>query len=150
MARIVRKTYQATQAMQLDTYCLVDGQKVAIEFRGGTIQPRINGKYITTDPKVIAQMDADIQRVGANVASYKCIHEEVIDEGWEEPQTGNPSNLLAVPNIQTVTAAREWLINASETGVIKKGITPSMIKNRQDVLKFATDNNVNFLDLPKS
>jgi hypothetical protein len=152
MSKKVQKTYQATSAIQLDTYCLVDGQKVAIEFRGGTITPRRNGIFQTSDPKLIAQLDADIARVGEEVASYKCINITTLEEG-EPGNTGYmPDDLPEknVPDISTVTAAREWLLSASESGEIRKGITPSMIKNRVDVLRIAGENKVNFTDLPKS
>lgn len=143
-----QKTYQSTNAVQLDTYVLVKGKKVLIEFRGGTLDPRWNGTYQTTDPEVIKQLDADIARVGADKASFKCIHEETLLN--DEPvETGEPVTTKEIPDVKTVTAAKEWLLDASEAGIIKRGITSSVIKNRTDVLRIAAENGVTFIDLPK-
>jgi hypothetical protein len=142
-----QKTYQATNYIQLDTYTLVDGKAVLIEFRGGSLEHHRNGIYSTTDPKVMGALDADIKRVGIDKSSFKCIHEEVLINDDE-----NETDVLTdqeVPDIKTVTAAKQWLIEASEQGIIKKGITPSMIKNRTDVLTIAGENKINFIDLPK-
>jgi hypothetical protein len=143
----VQKTYQATQAIQLDTYTLVDGQKRLIEFRGGTYDPRKNGQFNTSDPKVIEALEADIARVGADKCTFKCISTETfIDD--EPAGATEPLDAKEIPGIKTVTAAKAWLLDASEEGIIKKGITSSMVKNRTDVLKIAKANNVTFTELP--
>jgi len=140
-----QKTYECTKAMQLDTYVLVKGVKLPIEFRGGTIEPRKNGTYSVSDVDIIEALDADIARVGSEVASYRCIHEEVLL--LDNPETGPTKQL--VPDIKTVTAAKEWLITASATGIIKEGITSSMIKNRTDVLTICEETGIEFTELPK-
>jgi hypothetical protein len=140
-----QKTYQATNCVQLDTYALVDGKAVLIEFRGGSTDLRRNGIYMTSDLKVIAALDADIARVGADKASFKVIHEEVLLE--DDPITEDLEE-KSIPDIKTVTAAKQWLLDASEAGIITKGITPSMIKNRTEVFKIAGENKVTFTDLP--
>jgi hypothetical protein len=143
-----QKTYQSTRFIQLDTYVLVNGQRVLVEFRGGSIEPiRRNGIFSTSNADLIKQMDADIERIGADRASYKCIHEEVlIDDLPEKDNIVLPER--SVTDIKTVTAARGWLLDASEAGTITKGITSGMIKNRTDVLRIAGENNVKFPDLP--
>ena len=142
-----QKTYEATNAIQLDTYCLVDGKKFLVEFRGGTLDPRKHGRFNTSDPKVIKAMDDDIVRVGPERASYKCVHTETLIDDEAEIEV-EPIPEKIIPGIKTVTKAREWLIEASDQGIIKKGITSSMIKNRTDVLRFAGENKVTFTDLP--
>ena len=139
-----QKTYQATQAVQLDTYVSVNGQKVLIEFRGGTLDPRINGRYQTSNPDIIAALDADIVRVGP-ACTFKCIHEELLIE--DDPLSDDLTE-KEIPGVKTVTAAKTWLVEASEQGIIKKGITAGMIKNRTDVLRIAAENKVTFTELP--
>jgi len=140
-----QKTYQATNYIQLDTYVEVNGARFLVEFRGGSQELNKNGIFSTTDQSVIAAMDADIARVGKDKASFKVIHEEVVLE--DEPFT-EPMEEKAIPDIKTVTAAKAWLVEASEQGIIKKGITSGMIKNRTDVLRIAGENKVTFTDLP--
>jgi hypothetical protein len=144
----IQKTYQSTQAIQLDTYTLVDGQKRLIEFRGGTYDPRKNGQFNTSDPKVIAALEADIARVGADKCTFKCISTETFVDDELEEATTEPLEPKDIPGVKTVTAAKKWLLEASEQGLVKKGITPSMIKNRTDVLKIAGENKVTFTELP--
>ena len=144
-----QKTYQSTQAIQLDTYVRANGQKVLIEFRGGTYDPRKNGLYRTSEPSVIKALDADIERIGPN-CTFKCIHEEVLlEDEAEKSNLKEPLTEKEIPGIKTVTAARGWLVDASFEGIITRGITSSMIKNRTDVLRFAEENKITFTDLPK-
>ena len=139
-----QKTYQSTQSIQLDTNVRINGQIIPIEFRGGTYDPRKNGLYHTSDPDIIAALDADIARVGPN-CTFKCIHEEVLLDDEIEKEVITEKN---IEGIKTVTAARQWLVDASEQGVIQKGITSGMIRNRTEVLKIAGENGVIFTDLP--
>lgn len=139
-----QKTYQATQSVQLDTYVSVNGKAVLIEFRGGTLDPRINGRFQTSNPDIIAALDADIARVGAS-CTFKCVHEEVLIDDDPLMEELDPKE---IPGIKTVTAAKTWLVEASEKGLIKKGITAGMIKNRTDVLAIAAENKVTFTELP--
>jgi hypothetical protein len=141
-----QKTYQSTQAIQLDTYVMINGQRTLIEFRGGTYDPRKHGLYRTSDPDIIKALDADIQRVGAAVCTFKCVHEETL---IDDDPIHEPLEEKSIPDIKTVTAAKAWLIDASEQGIIKKGITPGMIRNRTDVLTIARENAVTFTDLPQ-
>jgi len=142
-----QKTYQSVHYVQLDTYLKVKGQRTLIEFRGGTLEPKRNGTYNCTDPDVIEALDANIKRIGPR-CSYKCIHEEILlEDDSPKKKTGN-AVIRDVPAINTVTAGREWLINASISGQIEEGITPSMIKNRTDVLRIAEENGIRFIDLP--
>lgn len=139
-----QKTYQATQSIQLDTYVLINGKAFLVEFRGGTLDPRISGRFQTSDPDVIAALDADIARVGPS-CTFKCIHEEVLIEDETLTEGLEPKE---IPGIKTVTATKSWLVEASEQGIIKKGITAGAIKNRTDVLRIAAENKVTFTELP--
>lgn len=139
-----QKTYQSTQAVQLDTYVSINGKAVLIEFRGGTLDPRINGRFQTSNPDIIAALDADIARVGAG-CSFKCIHEELLLEDDPLVEGLDPKE---IPGIKTVTAAKEWLVEASATGLITKGITEGMLRNRTEVLRAAAENKVTFTELP--
>jgi len=142
----VQKTYQSIEFMQFDTAVMVNGQKVLLEFRGGSLDPKRNGTYQTNDPGVIVAMDATIKRAG-KACGFECIHEDIaiIDE-----DDNKVKNLTEVPGITTVTAARQWLLEASEKKEIAEGITAGMIKNRTDVLRIADENNIKFVDLPTS
>jgi len=144
-----QKTYQSVHFVQLDTYLKVKGQRTLIEFRGGTLEPKRNGTYNCTDPDIIEALDANIKRIGQK-CSYKCIHEEILFEDDSPQKKKGNSVMRDVPEINTVTAGREWLINASAEGQIEEGITPSMIKNRTDVLRIAEENGIRFVDLPVS
>ncbi len=78
-----RKTYQSIHFIELDTYIMVGGHKKLIQFRGGSLKPRINGRYTTDDPKEIEVLDKDAKRPGI---SFKLIHsEEIPDKVTEEP-----------------------------------------------------------------
>lgn len=143
-----QKTYQATQAIQLDTYVEVKGGKRLIEFRGGTLNPRRNGLFSTSTPEIMDALDADIKRVGPG-CTFKCIHEEILLDD-DAPVKSNKIHLggLDVPGVKTVTAARTWLVDASFEKKIEEGITSSMIKNRTDVLRIAEEHGIVFTELP--
>lgn len=160
-----RKVYQATLYQYLDTYVEVNGQKTLIQFRGGTLQPRLNGKFATDDPNVIAALDADIKRLGAK-ASFKCIHSEEIPDPKEEnapvkstapqsaapqveppaaddvPAGDNAAPIVEIPGITTVQAAKEFLLEK-----YPEDVKISHLPNKEAVLKVAAEKRIKFVDL---
>lgn len=159
-----RKVYQAVNYQYLDTYVMVRGQKTLIQFRGGTLSPKMNGKYSTDDPDVIAALDEDIKRSGSR-ASFSCIHTEGSPDSEEvkkadapkaeEPKKeapegdGNPPDddpelpvYVEVPGITTVQAAKEYLLDR-----FKDEVKISHLANKEAVIKVATQKYVKFIDL---
>jgi hypothetical protein len=155
----LRKTYQSIQYIQLDTYVVVNGQKVLVQFRGGSLQPRTFGKFNTDNQELIAAMDMD----SGNGKSFKCIHSEEI----ESPVIEDPKPLVikeapapkpevtevpeekqaevkpftSVPGITTVQAAKQYMADTF-------GIALSKMPNGAAVKKQAEANKVKFPDLP--
>lgn len=158
-----RKVYQATNYQYLDTYVEVKGQKTLIQFRGGTLQPRLNGKFATDDPDVIAALDADINRLGAK-ASFKCIHSEEIPGPKEEnapvkstapqsaaplgepvkdaPAGDNAAPIAEIPGITTVQDAKEYLLDK-----FADSVKISHLPNKDAVQKVAAEKRIKFVDL---
>lgn len=157
-----RKVYQAVSYQYLDTYVMVNGQKVLVQFRGGTLSPRMNGKFSTEDPDVIAALDADLNRLGSN-ASFKCIHSEEIPDaegvkkadapkaeepkkeapdGDGKPPASDPIPATEVPSITTVQAAKEYLLQQ-----FPDELKVSHLQNKEAVLKVAAEKLLKFTDL---
>lgn len=100
----IRKTYQSIHFIELDTYIMMGGHKKLVQFRGGSLKPRINGRYSTDDPKEIEVLDKDAQRSGA---SFKCIHSE-----------GTPDQVTVKkeqPSKPSVTAKTEPVASEQDT-----------------------------------
>ena len=162
-----RKTYQSIHFIELDTYIMVNGHKKLIQFRGGSLKPRINGRYSTSDPAEIEVLDKDVKRAGA---SFKCVYqEEIPDKVITKPeQTGEASikdkpvekkqepeefkdqddNVLpesigvkTVPDITAVQDARKYLVANVE------GLTLSKLPNITAVKNAAAKNNIVFPNL---
>lgn len=156
-----RKVYQAVDYQYLDTYVMVNGQKTLIQFRGGTLSPKMNGKYSTDDPAVIAALDGDIKRSGSR-ASFTCIHTEELPDadGAKKPKVvpipdsgapagdGNPPDgdhklpVTEIPGIETVQAAKEYLLDK-----FKDEVKISHLTNKEAVIKVAAQKNIKFTDL---
>lgn len=150
----LRKTYRSLVYKDLDTYVMVNGQKVLIQFRGGSLQPAINGIFATSDPDLIRALDKD----RGNGTSFKCIHVD----GKEEPEPRKPetqktkepenkgddedqdkdSELKEVPGISTLQDARNYLLANVE------GLKPSQVNNTGQVRACAAKNGITFPDLP--
>ncbi|HBE43700.1 MAG TPA: hypothetical protein DDW27_21400 [Bacteroidales bacterium] len=157
----IRKTYQSIHYIELDTYIMVDGHKKLIQFRGGSLKPRINGKYTTNDPKEIEVLDKDVQRPGA---SFKCIHSEGTPDKVAKPKpemtevskTEGPDEFKdqdedkqvgsvgykTIPEVKTVQDARKYLAANVE------GLTLSKLPNATAVKNAAAKNNILFPNLP--
>jgi len=143
----MRKVYQSVHFLQLETNIVVDGKRVAIKFSGESFQPRIPGKFDTSDPKLIAAMDADIKRAGSK-AAYRC----VLSEGDSKAKSPENDNLVNEPpagnedftkakEVNTLQEAKEYLIKNVE------GITASRIPNKQAVINAARQNKIEFPNL---
>jgi len=91
MARF-RKTYQSKHFQLLDTYVKVKGEKLQILFRGGSLKPKVNGKYTTEDQDIIAVLDADLSKPGC---AYTCIQSEKLPE--PAGKTGAPAKPAPEP-----------------------------------------------------
>lgn len=147
---MTRKVYQSIHYQTLDTYAMVNGAETLIQFRGGTLQPQINGKYSTSNPSVIAAMDAGL----VEGAAYKCISVETTPD---EPElTSKPgfkadalnvkdsqdeNGFTEVPGITTIQAAKEYLVANVE------GLTLSRLPNGNTIKSVAAANRIKFTDL---
>jgi hypothetical protein len=144
-----QNTYIALENIQFDTYVMVGSNRVLIQFRGGTLEPRRNGTFTTNDPKLIEAMDKDS---GIN-KTFKLFHSDVVLTE-EVPAPGSQEDRkdwLKVEGTTTVQKAKDWLINASknkEHGV-KDGLLSSQIANKSTVLALAEEFHIEFVDLPK-
>ena len=161
----VRKIYQAIEFRTLDTYQMVGGNKMRIEFRNSSPAPNARGQYTTEDPDVIAAME----KSASFNTTYKCIHTETVgdpepaprtkaapkiqesgpDEGTgegndeagkENPNAGAGDGVTEVPGITTIQAAREYLVKNCEGNASK-------LPNGTAVKKFAAEKKINFVDL---
>lgn len=164
----IRKTYQSIHFIELDTYIMVSGHKKLIQFRGGSLKPRINGRYSTSDPAEIEVLDKDAKRPGA---SFKCVYqEETPDKVITKPQDQSEEILVkdkpaekkqepeefkdqdddvsaasigikTVPEIASVQDARKYLVANVE------GLTLSKLPNITAVKNAAAKNNIVFPNL---
>lgn len=144
-----QNTYIALENIQFDTYVTVGSNRVLIQFRGGSLEPRRNGTFTTNDQKLIEAIDKDS---GMN-KTFKLLHSDVVLED-EIPSPGSKEDRkdwLKVEGTKTVQAAKEWLLDASKKGEhgVKEGLLSSQITNKSTVLKLADEFHIEFVDLPK-
>lgn len=153
----IRKTYRSLVYKELDTYVLVDGIKRLIQFRGGSLQPRINGIYVTEDPKVIKAMDTD----SGNGASFICIREEFVkeentDKTDKAPDKNKKSekalkedlivgpdkelNIEEVPGINNLQDARNYMLSRFDD------LKPSQLNNTNMVKSQAAKKGIKFTE----
>lgn len=159
----IRKTYQAIRYQFLDINVMVGGKRTLIQFRGGTLRPKINGKYSTNDPAVIEALD---KRAGK---SFRCIRTEgspdvkkdevkskapsatKAQEGNKESevtvdpsdQTETGKSLKEVIEVTTMQEAREFLVSSVE------GMSPGKLPNNQAIKNAAVKNGFSFPNLPQ-
>jgi len=141
----IRKTYRSLVYKELDTYVLVDGVKRLIQFRGGSLQPRINGIYVTEDPKVVEAMDSD----RGNGTSFVCIRSEGESEPAEKKKTVKPAekkkepgeDLEEVPGITNLQDARNYMLSRYED------LRPSQLNNTIMVKAQAVKKGIKFTEL---
>lgn len=141
-----RKVYRSLVYKDLDTYIVIDGVKTLIQFRGGSLQPPINGIYVTQDPKVIKAMDSD----RGNGTSFICIASEG-EEGPEEdvkaevkkekPQVFDQPQMKQVPGIFTIQDVKEYLLKNID------GLKPVQMPNAKSVENMAAKHGLVFPDL---
>jgi hypothetical protein len=139
----IRKTYRSLVYKELDTYVLVDGVKRLIQFRGGSLQPRINGIYVTEDPKVIEAMDSD----RGNGTSFVCIRSE--GEPDEKKKTVKPvekkkepvEDIEEVPGITNLQDARNYMLSRFQD------LRPSQLNNTIMVRAQAVKKGIKFTEL---
>lgn len=157
----MKRIYQSKHYQELDTYVSVNGTKRLVQFRGGSLKPKVNGKFSTTDPALIAAMDKDAARPGA---SYKVILKEddpapapVKEDPAppappapepEDPETPpkdttdeNPKTLSA-EDVKTFHQARKFLTENIE------GLTNGMLPNMIAIKEMAAKHNIVFPNLP--
>ena len=144
----MRKVYRSLIYKTLDTYIMVDGQKTLIEFRGGTLQPPINGIFVTDNPNVIKAMDKD----SGYGTSFTCISSEgdpkpekapprgpVLKE--EVPKTPEVIEKKTVPGITNIQEAKEYLLKNIE------GLKLANMPNTKSVKNLMVKNGFEFPDL---
>lgn len=157
-----RKVYRSLVYKDLDTYIVVNGNKVRIEFRGGSLQPPINGIFVATDPDVIRAIDKDsgLGRSFICISSEGEPDPEPKDEDFDEdepeeepvkkpakkttpkpPVLETPPEAKLVEGVTTIQDAREYLLKNIE------GLKPQNIPNPKSVENLAAKNGIVFPDL---
>ena len=138
----MRKTYRSLVYKDLDTYVMVNGQKTLIQFRGGSLQPPINGIYVSDDPVVIEAMDKD----RGNGTSFICILSEgAVEAPKAEPKKATEEDpqeeLQKVFGITNLQDAKNYLLKNIE------GLTLSKMPNAASVKNVAAKNGIKFPEL---
>jgi hypothetical protein len=139
---MTRKTYQSLTYQTLSMYVLVNGQKRLVQFKGGTLKPKMNGKYITDDPQMIAALDTD----SANGKMFKCIAVETNDEAKEPTEdqpvaTEDPKDVIKVTGIKTAQSARDYLLQNIPD------LSSTKLPNLTTIKEVAAANSIKFVDL---
>lgn len=130
---MITKTYQAIGYQTMDMYVDVNGKRVLITFRGGSLQPKINGTFQTSDP--------DLQKVLEKDTARDILFQEIGSFDDEATDTTKTSEETIVEGITTVQAAREWLLSNVP------GVTQATLPNKTALLAFASQNKIVFKDL---
>lgn len=142
-----RKVYRSLVYKDLDTYIMVDGVKTLVQFRGGSLQPPINGIFVTQDPAVIKAMDKD-RGLGT---SFVCIASDGEPDPEDEdekpkirkeaPKVFDAPQMKNVPGIFTLQDVREYLLKEIE------GLKPAQMPNAKSVENLAAKHGFVFPDL---
>lgn len=137
------KTYRSLVYKDLDIYIVVNGIKTLTEFRGGSLQPPINGIFSTSNPAYIEAMDKD----SSNGIAFICVR----SEGVPEPPKTEPKNekkvtqttveKKTIPGITNLQEAREYLLKNI------KGLTMANMPNAKSVTNLAEKHGFEFPDL---
>jgi hypothetical protein len=138
----LRKTYRSLIYKDLDTYVMVNGTKRLITFRGGSLQPPINGIFVADDPDLIKAMDND----RGNGTSFICVQtsgspEKAKSEALKAVQTEAPVEKTQIQGIKTLQEAKEFLL------VNVEGLKAAQMPNSKSVLNQAAKNGFEFPDL---
>ena len=145
----MKRIYQSKHYQELDTYVNVNGTKRLIQFRGGSLKPKVNGKFTTTDSALIAVMDKDATRPGA---SYKVIFKEndtapvpspePEPAPKKDPEPEKDAKSITAEDVKTFHQARKFLIENIE------GLTNGMLPNMIAIKETAAKHNITFPNLP--
>jgi hypothetical protein len=152
----MRKIYRSIVYKDLSTYVMVNGQKTLVQFKGGSLQPPVNGTYVTDDPDMIRALDKD----NGNGKTFRCIHSEGEPLPEEKPQVTvkveaatmkvkpeaiptieKEAKEKEVPGIKTLQQAKEYLLKNIE------GLSPSQMPNAASVKNQAAKHGIKFIDL---
>jgi len=130
---MITKTYQALKFQTYDMYTMVDGRRVLVAFRGGSLRPQINGTFQTSDPKLQEALKKDTSN-GITFREIGSFDDEatVVEQEFEE---------TTVPGITTVQAARDYILSHIE------GLSASSMPNKTIVMAVAQQNKYVFPDL---
>jgi hypothetical protein len=155
----LRKTYQAIGFKTFDTYELVKGQKVLIQFRSASHLPNSKGQFTTSDPDLIEAMDNS----SSYGISFTCVRTDEIegpavrsikvdeptptpapaptfDDDEESDLAPEKVGITKVADITTIQAARDYLVK-------NHGAVASKLPNGPAVKKFAAERKIEFIDL---
>jgi len=132
---MITKTYQALNYQTYDMYVNLDGKSFLIPFRGGSLRPKINGTFQTSDPA----LQEVLQKDTSNGVSFK----EINSFDDEEPIVKSDTDIIEVPGITTVAAAKDYLLSHID------GLSAASLPNKTAVLAIAEQNNYVFTDLSK-
>lgn len=146
-----RKTYRSLVYKDLDTYVMVNGVKTLVTFRGGSLQPPINGIFVASDPDLIRAMDKD----SSNGISFTCVNVSGTPDqpkGKVEPKAEKtvvekevkvevPGEKLQVTGIKTIQEAKEFLL--ANVG----GLKAAQMPNGKAILNQAAKNGFEFPEL---
>jgi len=143
----MRNVYRSLIYKTLDTYIMVDGIKTLIEFRGGSLQPPINGIFVTDNPNVIKAMDKD----SGYGTSFICISSEGDPELLKVPKRTTPVKETpkvpeviekkTIPGITNLQEAKEYLLKNIE------GLKLANMPNTKSVKNLMVKNGFEFPDL---
>lgn len=153
----IRKVYQSTRFTQDDYYINVNGTRTLVKFVGGSLQPRINGKFSTSDPVLIKAIESS----NGYGVDFKCIQSQdlpdpvvkskapafkapsVVETGNTGSDEGNaPQDAEQVAGVSNVQAAREYMLER-----FKDELTASALPNGNAIKKAAAERNIVFTDL---
>jgi len=144
------KTYRSLVYKDLDIYIVVNGIKTLTQFRGGSLQPPVNGIFSTSNPDYIKAMDKD----SSNGIAFACIRSEGVPEKAKtktEPEgetkvsgTPEPAEKKTVPGITNLQEAKEYLLKNIE------GLTMAKMPNAKSVTNLAEKYEIEFPDLKGS
>jgi hypothetical protein len=143
----MRNVYRSLIYKTLDTYVMVDGVKTLIPFRGGSLQPPVNGIFVTDNPNVIKAMNKD----SGYGTSFICISSEGDPEPEKAPEKTAPekeapkapevAEKKTVPGITNLQEAKEYLLKNIE------GLKLANMPNTKSVKNLMAKNGFEFPDL---
>jgi len=120
------------------------------QFRGGSLQPPVNGIFSTSNPDYIKALDND----SSNGIAFACIRSEGVPEKvkpiadpkgeTKDSATPGPAKKQIVPGITNLQEAKEYLLKNIE------GLTMAKMPNAKSVTNLAEKHEIEFPDLKGS